>query len=235
MMLTRRWSDGRVQQVSPKEPVHKARAAEGVAATRRYMQEMGIDTALMDAAQKIRHEDIRYLSRDEIAAFGIDRRAFVETPWFFTQFSSGNAYVSKWIVEARGPDRKEYRVSVVMFRCSSASRAGMNFVRGLASDETERAAIATFSIGKQKLRLPLSSASKRDAIDTSGTFSTGASSVLLTELEAAAASEEAIRGTEGDPLLDTKLFNVFELSTHGLAASLKPLRERCTAPAQAPS
>ena len=64
------------------------------------------------------HEDIHYLSRDEIAAFGIDRREFAETPWFYARFSSGNAYVSKWIVEARGPERKEYRISVVMLRCS---------------------------------------------------------------------------------------------------------------------
>ena len=77
---------------------------------------MGIDTALMDASLKIPHEDIRYLSRGEIAAFGIDRREFAETPWFFIQFPNNTAYVSKWIVEARGPERKDYRVSVVLLQ-----------------------------------------------------------------------------------------------------------------------
>ncbi len=85
MTLTRRWSDGRVQQVSPQDAAHKKRTAESIANTRRYIREMGVDTALMDAALKIPHEDIRYLSRGEIAAFGIDRREFAETPWFFTE------------------------------------------------------------------------------------------------------------------------------------------------------
>ncbi|MBX9776949.1 MAG: hypothetical protein K2Y71_21430 [Xanthobacteraceae bacterium] len=235
LTLMRKLSDGRVQTVSPGQyaSLHKERSSAMESTTRRYIREMGIDTRLLDAAQKIAHEDIYYLSRDQIAAFGIDRREFAETPWFFAQFSNGSAYVSKWIVEARGPERKEYRVSVVIVRCSTTTaRAGVQFVRGLARDEIERPATAIFSIGQQKLRLPLMGASQRDAIDTGGMFSAGSSSVLLAELEAAAASDAAIRVTGGDPRLDTKLFNVFELSTHGLAASLKPLRERCGQPAQ---
>lgn len=227
-------SSGKVQQVSPQQALHKTRAAQAIAATRSYIRAMGIDPTLLDVAQKVPHEDVYYLTRDEIAAFGIDRRDFAETPWFFVRFPSGNAYVSKWIVEARGPDRKEHRISVVLLRCLSPTRVSMQFVRGLASDEIQRPATAIFSIGKQKLRLSLSGASKRDTIETGGTFSTGVSSVLLTELEAAAASNAAIRMTEADPRLDTKLYNVVELSTHGLAASLKPLREKCAPPVQIP-
>ena len=63
-------------------------------------------------------------------------------------------------------------------------------------------------------------------------FSAGASSVLFAELEAAAAADAAIRVTEGDPLLDTKLFNAFELSTHGLGEGIKLLRAKCEQPAQ---
>jgi hypothetical protein len=230
--LVLKYTSGRVQQVSAQQSLYKTRHAEALASTRRYMREMGINPTLLDTAEKTPHENIHYLSRDEIAAFGIDRRDFAETPWFFAQFSNGSAYVSKWIVDARGPERKEYRVSVVMFRCSSPSRAGMQFVRGLASDEIERPAVATFSVGKQKLRLPLTGASKRDTIDKGGTFSAGVSSLLLTELEAAATSDAAIRVTEGDPRLDTKLFSVFELSSHGLVEGTKRLRERCERPVQ---
>lgn|SRR5262245_59205065 len=237
LTLMRKFSDGRVQSVPSGQysSLHKARSAEILATTRRYIREMGIDTDVLDVAQKIAHEDIYYLSRDQIAAFGIDRRDFAETPWFFAQFSNGNGYVSKWIVEARGPERKEYRISAVLFRCSTPSRATMQYLRGLASDEIGRAATAVFSIGQQKLRLALSGITKRDTIDAGGMFSTGVSSILFTELEAAAASDAAIRMTEGDPLLDSKLFNVIEMSTQGLAASLKPLREKCGGPAPAPS
>jgi hypothetical protein len=74
MTLMRRWSDGRMQQVSPRDAAFKARSAESIASTQRYIRDMGIDTALMDAALKIPHEDLRYLSRSEIAAFVSSRR-----------------------------------------------------------------------------------------------------------------------------------------------------------------
>src|SRR5688572_23543170 len=108
-----KYSSGRVQQVSAQQVLHKTRAAEAIAATRRYMREMGIDPALVDTAEKTPHEDIHYLSRDQLAGFGIDRREFAETPWFLTHLSS-TSYLSKWIVEARGPARKDYRISVIL-------------------------------------------------------------------------------------------------------------------------
>jgi hypothetical protein len=227
MTLMRRWSDGRVQQVSPREAAYKARAADGVANVRRYIREMGIDTALMDAALKIPHEDIRYLSRGEVAAFGIDRREFAETPWFFTEFASGSRYVSKWIVEARGPGRKDYRVSAVLFRCSSAYQAAIQYLRGLASDEVGRPAAATFAIGKHKARFTLrGDGTRQDAIDSGSQFSSAASYAPLDELEAAAA-HGAIGIVETGVLADATQQRVIELSTHGLADAIKQLREKC--------
>ncbi len=42
---------------------------------------MGIETSLLDAAVKISHSTVRYLTRAEIVQFGIDTRRFVETAW----------------------------------------------------------------------------------------------------------------------------------------------------------
>jgi hypothetical protein len=236
LTLMRKSADGRVRAFPPEQysALYKRRNDQIVASTRRYISEMGIDTRVLEVAQNVPHEDVRYLNRDEIAAFGIDGRDFVETPWFFAQFSNGSAYVSKWIVEARGPERKEHRVSVVVLRCLGASRIVVQYLRGLASDEIGRAAIATFSIGKQKARVTLNGGSKRDTIDTGGLFANGTSAVAFADFEAAA-SQAAIRVTESDPRLDTKLFNVVELSTDGLVASLKQMREKCWGAAQAPS
>jgi hypothetical protein len=236
LTLMRKLPDGRVEAVPPGQysSLHKERSAAITATTRRYIREMGIDPAVLDVAQKVAYEDIYYLTRDQIAAFGIDRRDFAETPWFFATFSNGNAYVSKWIVEARGPERKQYRVSVVTLRCSGTTRLAMQYVRGLTNDEVGRPATASFSIGKQKTRVGLVGEAKRDSIDTGGMFVSGVSNVSFAEVEAAA-SDSAIRVTESDPRLDTRLVNVIELSTQGLAASLKPLRDRCPGSAQAPS
>lgn len=231
--LILKYSSGRVQQVSPQQALHKARAAQAIAATRRYIRDMGIDPALLDVAQKVPHENVYYLTRDQVAAFGIDRREFAETPWFFDRFPNGSMYVSKWIVEARGPERKERRVSVVLLRCSSASRVSMQYVRGLASDEIGRGTTATFSIGKNKARVTVSGdGTKRDALDAGGLFSSGVGFVSFADIEAAAAADEAIRVTVSDPGADTTLSSVMELSTHGLATGIKLLREKCAQAAQ---
>jgi hypothetical protein len=230
MTLTRRWSDGRVQQVSPQDAVHKARTAEGVANARRYIREMGIDTALMDAALKIPHEDIRYLSRGEIAAFGIDRREFAETPWFFTEFASGSRYVSKWIVEAKGPERKHYRVSVASLTCRNLLQLSMHYMRGVASDEVAQPTGATVSLGERKSTLYFrGKPTKRDAIDTGAVFLSGTVYVPFEYVEAAAAAD-AINVSEGHYTIEEWAHDV-KLSSHGLVEGIKILREKCTPPA----
>jgi hypothetical protein len=230
MTLTRRWSDGRVQQVSPQEAVHRARTAEGVANARRYIREMGIDTALMDAALKIPHENIRYLSRDEIAAFGIDRREFAETPWFSTQFASGSRYVSKWIVEAKGAERKHYRVSVASLTCSNPLQVTIHYMRGVASDEVAAPAAATVSLGERMSTLYFrGKPTKQDAIDTGAVFVSGTIYVPFEYLEAAAAAD-ATNVSERDYTI-VEWAHVAKLSTHGLDEGIKVLREKCAPPA----
>ena len=131
---------------------------------------------------KIPHEDIRYLSRDEIAAFGIDRREFAETPWFFAQFSNNTAYVSKWIVEARGPERKDYRVSVVMFGCSNTSRARRDPVYARAGERRGwRPVSATILIGEHERSVCLSGYPTSATPSTpAALFASGVGSVPLT-------------------------------------------------------
>src|SRR5262245_8885287 len=67
--LLRKYSDGRVQQLTSKQApsLHKSKTAEFDALNRRYIREMGVDAALFDVALKVPHEDIHYLSRDQIA------------------------------------------------------------------------------------------------------------------------------------------------------------------------
>ena len=48
---------------------------------REFLREMGIDDALLRAASAIPFESKRFLERDEMARFGIDRREFGETGW----------------------------------------------------------------------------------------------------------------------------------------------------------
>jgi hypothetical protein len=231
LTLFRKYSDGRVQQLSSKEApsLHKTRAAAFDAENRRYIREMGIDGALFDRTLKVAHEDIYHLSRNEIAAFGIDRREFVETPWFFSQFSSGTSYVNKWIVEARGTERKEYRISIAFLRCSGAHHISIQYVRGVASDEVGQPTTATFSLGERKSTLFFrGKATKRDTIDTGALFVSGTNDVPFEYVEAAAAAE-AINVVESG-YTSTEQNRGIKLSTLGLAEGVKALREKCTKP-----
>jgi len=51
---------------------------------RNYLRAMGIDDALFAASLATPFESVRFLQRDEIVRFGIDRREFGETAWRFT-------------------------------------------------------------------------------------------------------------------------------------------------------
>ena len=44
---------------------------------------MGADKALLAAASAVLNESPRFLERDELVRFGIDRREFGETVWHF--------------------------------------------------------------------------------------------------------------------------------------------------------
>ncbi len=72
-----------------------------------YIREMGVSTRLINVAEAVPHEKVHYLTRNQIAEFGIDRSTFAETPWKFVE---GPA-VSKYFIEARGREKPEFPAS----------------------------------------------------------------------------------------------------------------------------
>ena len=225
-----------MQQLTAKDvpSLHKTRMAEADGQLQRYIRDMGIDGKLFEAAAKIPHEDIYYLSRDEIAAYGIDRRPYSETPWFVAQMANKTMYVSKWIVEARGPDRKDYRVSIVLMSCLQPQRATILYMRALASDEVGRSVTATFSIGKHRAKFAFKGdGKKQNAIDTGALFLSSLATVPFDEIEAAAAHGAiGIVETHARAATDGNGPRAIELQTDGLAEGIKTLRDKCVQPAQ---
>src|SRR5262245_56691405 len=119
--LIKLYSDGRAALVQPETVRSQARVRE--AQTRKYISEMGIDVRLFDIVSRTPHESVHYLSRDEIAGFRIDPREFQETGWMLVQ--ARRISVRKLFLEARGPERKEYRVGVVDLSCVAPGRTGL--------------------------------------------------------------------------------------------------------------
>src|SRR5262245_34091092 len=93
---------------------------------RDYVRRMGVDAALFDTAAKVAPDQIHRLTRDEIARFGIDDRAFQETQWTVSEKPSQPLAVFKLVAEAKGANYKEFRLSAVrVMRARAASMSAL--------------------------------------------------------------------------------------------------------------
>ena len=78
-------------------PTHVAPTVErkalesGYAKISAYLREMGISQDLLAAARGVEFSQLRFLTRDQIVAFGIDRRETVEGMWLFVDQTAARA------------------------------------------------------------------------------------------------------------------------------------------------
>ena len=233
LTLIRKHADGRVERLTEKHvpSLQKVRAAEFDAQLRRYIRDMGIDGTLFDTAVKVPHESIHYLSRNQIAAFGIDRREFMETPWITVTSTKGSLFVSKWMVEALGDDRKDYRASSILLSCAGPQRAELRYWRSVNGNGGTKPATFAITIGARTVVLiETGTIAKSDVFETGGALAGSRSSVEFDMLEAAAAGN-SISVKESDPWNSATPSRLFKMSTQGLAEHVKLLRDKCATPA----
>jgi hypothetical protein len=124
--------------------LRQLRAAEDRLA--RYVADMGIDKALFTTAAQIGHERVRFLSLNEIARFGIDRREFHESRWMLDEGPPGPLAVVKFVVEASASEPKEYRITRVRLSCGRAAEIRVEYSREVSSlDHPASIAVTTRS------------------------------------------------------------------------------------------
>jgi hypothetical protein len=226
--MTRFYTDGRVI-IPPQNRVtagEKSRAAEFENELRHYVREMGIDAGLLDAASAVPYDQIRYLSRDEIARFGIDKRAFQETRWIWHLVPKSSA-VFKLTVQAKGADGNEYRIGMIRIFCTGANRFAVTYTRGLASGEMLVRIVPRIAVAGRAIAFPnMAQVSKLDSIDTGSSFATWVAAAPLELLEAAALAD-SIEIVEIDQLKPTQVAGVLKLSTAGLRSAFATLRKSC--------
>jgi hypothetical protein len=98
-----------------------------------YFAKMGADAALLDLSRTVRFEDMRVLTREEIARFGIDRREFAETSWSFE--NNGRSTVRKVAVQ-RIPGEKSFRLMQWRLICFDSNRFELDVQRPATANPT---------------------------------------------------------------------------------------------------
>jgi hypothetical protein len=226
------YRDGRGKAPLPRDPsTHdKSRLDELNAQLRRYLQTMQIGAGLFEVTSKTPHEQVYLLNRDEIAAFGFDRRGFLETRWLVVEQPLQAATISKLLVEARGASQKEFRMSMIWLSCLATRRLSVTYARGLGSGENETARAIKLAIAGRTLSLPLrTSVSKIDAIDTGRSFETRTAYEPVDFFEAAATGD-SVEIVETDPTDPAVSPRITKLSTAGLAKGLERFQKSCGEP-----
>jgi len=212
----------------------KTKLVELNAQFRRYVQEMKIDVRLFDLLAKVPHEDIHYLSRDEIVRFGIDTRESNEARWMATELVPQQLWTMKFFIEGKGDDRKELRTSVIRLECGGASRTKVSYFRSLGSHETEAGKrTIKLTAGRHSASLSVSgSAFKIDAIENGTSYNLWHAYASYELFEAAAAGE-AVEIVEQDPAKATP--RITKLSTAGLSQAIAAMRRKVSTRLRLPS
>jgi hypothetical protein len=91
-----------------------------------YLKEMGISAGLLAAAREVENSKLRFLTREQIVAFGIDRRDVVEGTWWFVDRSSSGPSAIKVIEEYRAG---AYRKDVLRLTCKASGTLRFQYGR----------------------------------------------------------------------------------------------------------
>jgi hypothetical protein len=120
-----------------------------------YLRDMGMDDALYKAAAAVPFESKRFLDRDELVQFGIDRRDFAETGWQFVD-KPALAVAKRFFVRTEG-DQVRYIDGAVTLVCGSAQTVGLVVARQHGASEAPGTGprLLSISVKGQQYQLPI--------------------------------------------------------------------------------
>jgi len=224
-------ADGRVLIPQGEEsPGAKTRSAILQAEQYAYVRAVGVDVRMLEVASTIPHEHIYWLTRDDIVAFKIDPREFQETRWTVSEPRQQPLAAIKFVLEAKGENRNEHRISVVQIACVHGRGLKITYFRGLSSDDIPARRQVNLSIGGRRVLLSLGgTVSKIDAFDTGRSFDIRFT-IQPIELFDAAEDHDSIDMIETDSRDAKILLRTTRLSTAGLSEAFGTVRRNCVRP-----
>src|SRR5262249_31008793 len=134
-----RFVDNDGESMRPSKDEVRATVRASYERLERYLAEMDIDPALVAAAREISNDRVRFLTREEIWRFNIDRRAFIEDSW--TISDSARTIRKAFVSESAGA-RPEFHNGLINLSCGSGDRLRVEFARELVPGE-EALAVST--------------------------------------------------------------------------------------------
>lgn len=193
---------------------------------RRYFLEMGVDPGIVEARLRTSPDDIHFLSREEMARFGIETAGPFETRWLAFQDSTGRGWVFKAWTQSETPQGIDYRTSIVRLACDvngdlTGIGAALSIRRELRIDTSDGVVSIEVAVGETKLRL-------RGLPGQIG-IATWYARTSLSLLDQVAAGGPQIEITEMTPQQGGDAARVIKLSTSGLLGALRELRKHCFA------
>jgi hypothetical protein len=134
--------NGRV--VDRPQSISAERARAGLAQTygviAAYVNAMGISVDLVKAAHAIPSDKLHILTREELVAFGIDRRDAVESGWSLVDKSSGVSAVK--LIETRDGTGGTFRRAMLSLTCRDATTMRLQYLHQVGAEaESEPAAL----------------------------------------------------------------------------------------------
>ncbi len=214
------YPDGRVTRLPGDDQTQLAQATNEL---KRYVQEMGIDVALIDTAFKTKFSDAYFLTRTEIVQFGIDTRTFQETRWTVLDAASRRPSVFKLVVEMRGDEGAT--TSLIQLACANAGEIRIGYVRAAVPNEIAPALVRAIA-GDQRMTFAQPGPAVRvTGLDNDTPYEPRSVSARPAFFEAAISSGSM---TIAESSLRADSPHVLRLATAGLPEAIAVLRKSCS-------
>jgi hypothetical protein len=222
------WDQARKIGYSDRQIVsfEKTRLEELNGLARRYVQEMKIDVRLFDLLSKVPPENVHYLSRDEIVAFGIDTREFSESRWIAAEFQPRQFWGVKYFIQATGQDRKELHTNVVRLECGDVARTKAIYYRGSGAGETGTGQrTIKFAVGAESVALTRYTYPSNVGWIETGTSYSQWYGYIRYDFFDTAMTKEVVEIVESESANTAP--RITKLSTAGLSQAIATMRQRC--------
>jgi hypothetical protein len=185
---------------------------------RYYVTQMGADSGLIDAAERTDHTSTHWLSRDDLARFGVTTDGLFETRWVTYVRPNAGHFVMKSVTRPSRLDPGKYRTATIEFRCSFlvSGFTSVSLRRDLDPAEAQDGAAVEVSAGEHIIL--------QSARPSASTLDLRATSIAPAMIAKVAASEGILLKETAESWSRENQF-----STRGLSDALKSAPEECRA------